>query len=80
MRSSPEAYTLAWGVSEGAKDAGRLMLDAFACENGMAVLIAYGELSYVKDRYSLGSETGTDCKDGIWRLRGCICELISIPL
>ena len=56
---------MAWGVSEGAKEAGRLILDAFACENGMVVLIAYGELSYVNGRYSDGSETGTDCNGGI---------------
>lgn len=50
MRSSPEAYTLAWGVSDGANDAGRLMLEAFAWVNGVAVFIAYGELSYENGR------------------------------
>lgn len=77
IRSSPDVYTLACGVSDGAKDAGRLRLDEFACVNGVEVWIPYGELLYANPRYSDALETGIDCR-GMCR-PGCICEFISIP-
>lgn len=69
-------YAPACGVSDGAKDAGRPILEAFVCGNGKGAFIPYSGLSYVNPRYSDGSETGNDCNVGMFRLLGGT-ELIS---